>query len=270
MKLKRSELRRIVREEKSRVQRKMIRENTQDIIPHPNVTLKSVMDSDPSGRDSDVDGLRTIYGFLKPVQRKALDAVEKAALAGKPLIPILLNVGHEHYLDAVGEVSGGIGWIETNEAAELNKFWQRAAVLARSMRFRWQQLKIPWSGASEGASDEQRAFFAANIGQAKDLPTQASYQRRERRNIKEEKMKLRLSELRQIIREELSAMVKETVSTDGTTAAEVAKKIKSMGLANDAAVDAAVSDEVKGIRGLHKDEWADFERAVYDLLEDVR
>ena len=212
MKLKRSELRRIVREEKSRVQRKMIRENTQDIIPHPNVTLKSVMDSDPSGRDSDVDGLRAIYGFLKPAQRKALDAVEKAALTGKPLIPILLNVGHEHYLDAVGEVSGGIGWIETSEAAELDKFWQRAAVLARSMRFRWQQLKIPWSGASEGASDEQRAFFAANIGQAKDLPTQASYQRRERRNIKEEKIKLRLSELRQIIREEKLKLLNESIT----------------------------------------------------------
>jgi hypothetical protein len=75
--------------------------------------------------------------------------------------------------------------------------------------------------------------------------------------------------LEQIVREEIGAMVRETVSAEGTTPADVAAEIKSMGLVDDAAVGAAVEDVLSGL-ALHKDEWDNFEREVYALLENVK
>ena len=80
-------------------------------------------------------------------------------------------------------------------------------------------------------------------------------------------MKITKQQLKQIIKEELNAMVKETVSAEGTTPAAVAKKIKSMGLTDDDAVDAAIEKARSGL-GLHKDEWDNFERAVWAKLDD--
>jgi len=82
-------------------------------------------------------------------------------------------------------------------------------------------------------------------------------------------MKLTKQQLKRIIKEELNAMVKEAASAEGTTPAGVAKEIKSMGLADDAAIDAAVSNKLSDL-ALHKDEWDNFERAVYALLENVK
>ena len=80
-------------------------------------------------------------------------------------------------------------------------------------------------------------------------------------------MKITRQQLKQIIKEELNAMVKETVSAEGTTAANVAAKINSMGLTDDAAIDAAIAKARSGL-ALHKDAWEAFEAAVWAKLDD--